>query len=264
MPIGVCKLCLKERELQKSHFIPQEIFKRVQGIKGKDRNPVVMTRAISLRTSEQLQDYLLCAECEGRFNRGGEQWMLRMMGSGNRFPLRDRLVLALPGRQLPDSSKYSGVKLGIDTQRIAYFALSVVWRAAAHVWRGTLGGGCSRLILGETEEHIRQYLLGERLFPEDVAVTIHVCTDRVSRGVLLPPADAGSTFGPGIEMTLLGVYFFVFFGNSIETKVREMCCVTGLGRPIYLRSCLNRVMQHYRDLTKVSRKSKGLLEEWPD
>ena len=43
----------------------------------------------------ELCDYIQSATCEELFNKNGENWMLKQVWNGKRFPLRDRLNVAL-------------------------------------------------------------------------------------------------------------------------------------------------------------------------
>ena len=53
----------------------------------------------------------------------------------------------------------SGERIGIDADKVAYYALSVVWRAAVHRWK-TIGQQTTSVVLGSEEENIRKYLIG--------------------------------------------------------------------------------------------------------
>jgi hypothetical protein len=84
---------------------------------------------------------------------------------------------------------------GIDRQKLGYFALSVFWRGSVHVWRGS-SKKAPVIQLGEYEEPIRRYLLGETPFPAGIAVMPFVCTDQFSQSVFYEPSrgnDADAT-----------------------------------------------------------------------
>jgi len=75
--------------------------------------------------TKQVTGYLLCSECEERFSAHGEDWMMRQVWNGKRFPLLDWLNVAVEKRRSADALIYSGTTVGIDTDKLAYFALSV-------------------------------------------------------------------------------------------------------------------------------------------
>ena len=264
MPEGTCKLCLKTRILQDSHFMPKSSFKRLRDPKSQNPNPIVVTPKKTTKTSKQMKDYLLCAECEDRFNSGGESWMLKMIGHGKRFPLRDRLSVAIPEFKGDEAVQYSGLKTGIETDKLGYFALSVLWRGAVHEWKGPLGDKSSRLDLGAAEEPIRGYLLGETGFPSDVAVIVNICTDRTTREILLQPFPSDGQYGRAFEMVFLGVHFFIVVGPGMNPVVRDMCCVTSKVNRLFVRDCFDRSQAHYLSLAPTSKRSRDIEQEWPD
>ena len=132
MELGICKLCGLERELQDGHYMPRGLYKRLREEHRKNPNPVVITKDVTFRTSKQATDYVLCKECEGKFNRGGETWLMASVAHGKRFPLLDRLRVSVPMHNLSESVSYSGTRAGINTDELGYFALSMVWRGAVH------------------------------------------------------------------------------------------------------------------------------------
>src|SRR6266849_165054 len=73
---GQCKLCLQNRELRKSHFMPAALWAGARDRSLKNPNPVVMTATVSKTSSNQLWTRLLCSACEDRFNRNGERYVL--------------------------------------------------------------------------------------------------------------------------------------------------------------------------------------------
>jgi hypothetical protein len=76
MPQGTCRLCRKTSDLQDSHLVPKAFYKLARAAGDKNPNPIVVTPKLQIKTSKQVSDYLLCRECEVRFNRGGEQWVI--------------------------------------------------------------------------------------------------------------------------------------------------------------------------------------------
>jgi hypothetical protein len=74
--------------------------------------------------------YMLCPDCESRFSEQGENWVARQVYNGKDFPLLDRLNVALPLETTPHLQIFDGADAGIDTGKLAYFTLSMVWRAS--------------------------------------------------------------------------------------------------------------------------------------
>ena len=206
-----------------------------------------MTARASATSSKQITDYVLCADCEDLFNKNGETWMMKQVWNGKCFPLRDRLDLALPLYGLDDSLAFSGVAAGIDTNKLGYFALSVIWRGAVHQWK--LQSKTTVLNLGTSEEPVRQFLHGDAPFPSDVVIIATVCGDRYSWGVFYTPKRTGGISGPPwFDMLVLGVHLTVFVGDSLPPLLRERCCVKSAHKLIFQSDCSREAMRAFAQL----------------
>ena len=258
MPIGVCKLCLNARPLQKSHLIPAAMYKYLLDPKKKNDNPVVVGRNITATSSRQVSHHLLCSGCEDLFNKNGERWMLKQVWNGKTFPLRDRLAVALHLHAFPSVHVYSGASAGIDTDKLGYFALSVIWRAAVRTWNTPFGGTTRLLNLGNLEDPIRMFLLGQGPFPSDIVVMVHVCTDRESIGSFYMPSAVRGNPVPSFGFQTLGILFRIFVGRTIPPAVREFCCVRSTRRLLFQRDCSEKTREAFRQLMATSRPAKGL------
>lgn len=115
LPQGTCKLCHQTKDLRDSDFIPAAMYKYIRATSLKNPNPVVVGPGRTIRTSEQVRDYLLCAECEDRFNKNGEQEVLKWACKRDRFPLEDRFAVALAHHQMGAASAFSGSAIGVNT-----------------------------------------------------------------------------------------------------------------------------------------------------
>lgn len=67
MPIGRCKLCEEERELQLSHILPAFVFRWQRESSGNGHIRLGMKP--NKRVQDGLKRYWLCLECEGRLNK---------------------------------------------------------------------------------------------------------------------------------------------------------------------------------------------------
>ena len=137
MQQGICKLCLRERQLQASHLIPRALYKKARGTgKTGNQDPTVVTLDRRWQSSFQPKDYVLCRQCEARFSEHGEHYTMGLVSQQDgTFPLLDMLSNAprrLPG---PARTIYTIKDTpNIDRERLAYFAMSVFWRASVHTW----------------------------------------------------------------------------------------------------------------------------------
>src|SRR5947208_4164630 len=101
--IGKCKLCVREGvELQGSHFLPKGAYKRLRDSTSKNPNPYLLTVKGAVQTSWQMKAPLLCRDCEQRFQKSGENWVLKhcLQGDGS-FPLASILASRSPDVSLP-------------------------------------------------------------------------------------------------------------------------------------------------------------------
>jgi hypothetical protein len=74
--LAQCKLCLKERHLQKSHLVPRAYYKLLRPPGADDPNPITADAETTRTSQEQLAKHLLCASCEDLLNKNGERWVL--------------------------------------------------------------------------------------------------------------------------------------------------------------------------------------------
>jgi len=240
MPTGQCALCLKQRPIIKSHFIAAGFQRRLRTPGVKDQRPVAMTATITKLNDRPVQEQLLCYHCDQRLARYGENWMMKNAFDGKTFPLLEKVRLAIPisAYSFPDALAYSGDWLGIDTEKLAYFALSMLWRAAVREWRISRTETLSVEISEFRKEAMRRYLLGETPFPTAFAVMATVCTDRMSQGNIFAPCEVlGGAWRPAYGLLVLGIYFRIFIGANLPRAVRYKCCVTSPHKIIFLRNC---------------------------
>jgi hypothetical protein len=218
---GICRLCLEPRELQQSHYMPAALYPRDQKLQ-------YATRVGSGVVSHHMKAPLLCRDCEGMFDRNGESEVLRHIApkSVKRFPLHEKLRLALPREDHPELSRFAGYDVGLDMDRFAYFTLSVVWRGAVHDWKLLDGTVRPRMELGGFEEPIRQYLSGRTQLPPDTAVIVIVCSDDESRTTWMTPAVHVEANCLNVRFLARGVFFRAMMGRHLPEFFRDICCTS--------------------------------------
>jgi hypothetical protein len=236
---GVCKLCLLDGELVKSHFMPAKMYAYIRrGSRSTHDHPVVKGRRITAMTAQQVKDYVLCMDCEDLFNKNGETYTLQWMWNGEDFRLFDRLSLAQEVRTSDKYTAYSGTAIGVDTDKLAYFGLSILWRAGVHTWNTAFGEKSNRMDLGDFEEPIRRFLQGAGSFPADVAVLVTVCSDRNSQRYFYMPQRVTNI--PGIvaySFLTLGIHFMIYTMNNLAPGFLGACCASSDKRLIWMRDC---------------------------
>jgi hypothetical protein len=218
--IGICKLCLEEKPLQESHYIPAALYP-------KNATLEYLTPVASGIVEEHVTFPLLCWDCEQRFSRNGESDVLRYIAAKSKknFPLQERMESAVALEKYSDIELYSGLDLGLDMDKFAYFMLSVVWRGAVHSWKKFDGTYTTPLPLGAFTEPVRQYLLGRSLLL-DTAVIVIVCDDFTSRRHWFPPAANTEANCLNFRFPALGVFFRVVMGPRLPKCFRDYCCTS--------------------------------------
>jgi len=137
--IGSCGLCRATAPLQESHLLPRAIYRDLRTPDLADPNPIRILRGKTDISQAQVTAQLLCGECEQRFNKGGERYVLRNAFRGpGRFGFFDLLRNATPLPQYPSRTVYSGLSVpGLEMDRLVYFGASVFWRGSATKFRNT-------------------------------------------------------------------------------------------------------------------------------
>ena len=110
--IGECRLCREKKSLLLSHFLPAAIFKMLRDERRNVKGPILLTATVTAPTPRQMFDPLLCAVCEDRLNRNGEAYVLGQMCHKTRFPLLERLRVALYFELTARPRVYSGPQVG--------------------------------------------------------------------------------------------------------------------------------------------------------
>jgi hypothetical protein len=202
-------------------------------------NPILFTPAISIQTSAQVSDYLLCKDCEGRLSSRGEKWIVEnCWRSADNFPLRTMLENAEPmhvGKS--DLAIYAGWTInGIDIPRVVYFGASVFWRAAARKWSPIVRQVPTTLDLGPYREEFRMFLLDEVAFPKNAALLVTVSSTKdegANEGVLFPYHSKKESGCNQYRFLIPGIIFQLFVGKTMPVTLRACCVAQSDRHPIF-------------------------------
>ena len=171
-----------------------------------------MTPKLIRLTQDQIHDHVFCQACEARLNTGGEHYLMSLVADGKKFRLRDMLRVCKP---IPSGPylRFSGRQAGVDTAKLAYFAISLLWRGAVHPWH-TLEDQTTQVKVGSRLEEMRRYLLSETPLPPDIVVFTLVCLDSLSQmNNTAPYLVGGYEHENRFEMLLSGIVFHVAIGR---------------------------------------------------
>jgi len=106
----------------------------------------------------------MCSACEDRFSENGENYVVPRLNNSCRFPLLDRLKLALPLYTTATNTAFICAAVGPSGEKIGYFGLSILWRAAVRAWRMFDGDATSVTLDPEHQELVRTYLVANLCF----------------------------------------------------------------------------------------------------
>ena|ERR1700733_11773040 len=231
--LGECRLCLEQTELQFSHLLPKALY-RIVGSGTDPAHPDTVQISLNERrkSSEQSRRHILCASCEQRINQNGEKWVLHNCYRGRgTFRLRDDMrkrSLLSPGS---DIETYSASVEEAD--KLAFFSLSVVWRASVCDWprRGQMYHSIN---LGPYQEKLRKYLTGEADVPRSVAVTVILSQlDTPVLAFSFPVSYRVDAYRCH-RFHIPGMSFVVAIGNEVPRDWVDTCVLRSPFRPVFV------------------------------
>lgn len=225
----------------------------------KNPHPVIVSSGFKGRSSYQYKAHLLCEKCELRFSVNGEEWILKncCRDIDGRFPLREALYQTAPlETDEGGGATFSTAMAHVDWEKLAYFAISVFWRASVHDW--PLGNQRVRRIdiSPAYKEQLRQYLLGEAAFPKQAVLWAWVSA--LSKPLLAVkfPTDIKRNV---LFVNLAGMRFDLLLGHRIEAEFFRGCLVHAPQHPIFVSSVIDKVMATQM-MQKVKAEGKTLRE----
>lgn len=266
---GKCALCLASAKLCRSHYLGR-VLHSLSSVNRE--HPVVMTPDLVTSTPRQVWAHLLCSDCERLLNDTGEKPVQALFNDKHdNFPLLNRMELALPmkfrssfklslgGLLCPDVDgtlassyvPYSGAGMGINTEALAYYALSVLWKGSAHSWK-TLQGQESTVAIGKYQEAIRCYLRAEAGFPDGVYVIATVCTDKGSQGMVFAPSLVADSRFPMYSLLVRGLWFHVITTDNAP-GLSELCCYRSAKRVLFKEDCGQRFLEAASHIHKTAK-----------
>jgi hypothetical protein len=185
-------------------------------------NPILMAKGSVAQISHQLTDYVLCNDCEGLFDRNGENWVVSKMARLDRFPLWELMNTSKPVAVDGEGATFDGVSIpGIKMEKLVYFGLSVFWRGSAPPLRDRRGPVLG-ITLGPYEEEIRKFLLSEAPFPENVAIVISTSPTKHATLGAFAPTRADLPF-PAYLFYVPGIQFVLAAGARVSEELRGEC-----------------------------------------
>ncbi len=239
---GKCRLCLEQGELQHSHFLPKVLY-RLIGSSTDPTHPdtVQLTLHSRRKSSEQARRHILCTCCEQRFNYNGEGWVLWNCYRGRgRFRFRSELQKRAT---LDSTFEFEAYPAHEDeVALLAYFCLSVVWRASLCDWpcRGEM---YRQIDLGPYQEEIRKYLKGESGAPQGVGVMVVLSGLEQARLEMCFPSSYRSASCHCYRFHIPGMTFVATVGGTRSFLAEDRTSVLRPPNPIFLGTIGDRLAQ---------------------
>jgi hypothetical protein len=224
-----------------------------------------MSRKVSIQSDHQMKQPLLCSACERRFSELGENYVVPLLSNDRSFPLLDKLKLAIPLYISQTNAAFVSPALGVLPEKLGYFGLSILWRAAVRPWR-TFDGNTTSVCLDPTHlEVVRAYLAGEIAFPDSkVAVIASIATDFLSQNLCLVPARV--TENPMIVYRLLtkGLEYRFVFGQDHPPELRAISCLGSGPGLIFLTDASANTLASCDSLMKTTAIKGSLVDGTPE
>ncbi len=258
MPIQKCPMCLATKNVVSSHLHPAALYAYCRN--ADDESPMRVGDGVVIQTDRQLQDYLLCLECEDILNKGGEMWVNPKLATIQKsFPLYD-IVMKGPAAHADEKGGlyFAALNPEIDVEKLTHFAMGIFWKASVHSWKGNEK---SPLIqLGPYGETIRTWLRDESAFPKYVCLTVLVARPENALIVLTGPTERLPGRWHSFSLSVPGIMFTLEVGKQIDLEMRMTCFHENPMHPIFISDDVmgvawNKLGEHFRE----SRKTKGYL-----
>jgi hypothetical protein len=240
--VGICRLCQRERELHASHLLAAGFYRLARTPADVNPNPIVATASVAIKSSREIKSPLLCLECEERFSRHGEEWILTNCLRGpSEFCLQAALIQQQPIYVDPHETfavLAGNSTPGVNCDQLAYFAASVFWRAAAHTWAVDKEHRL-KLSLGPYEDELRLFLLDRSEFPRDAVLLVGVAqTARLENFTALPTLVGRGHFRT-YWFKVPGITFRLLVGRAIDVQHRHCCFVRSPERRIFVGNVID-------------------------
>lgn len=228
MAIGVCKMCLLDKELVSSHLMPAALYDYCRNL---ECSPI-RVGAKAYPTDRQIETYLLCSGCEAVLNRGGETWVIPKFATMERkFPLFELLTEGPPPQSQDGADIYFAANTGINAEKLTHFVMGIFWKAAVHRWK--CDDRITNIELGPYADGIRKWLLGKDRFPEHICLQIAMSTPAKAQILFVNPYEGRRSDWHSFFVYVLGVLFVMHVGKQVR-DVSELCFYQNPGHPIWV------------------------------
>jgi hypothetical protein len=128
----------------------------------------------------------------------------------------------------------------IDRDKLAYFAISVFWRASIHTWELESGEKVKIELGAKYNEELRNYLRGATPVPRNVSLQVVVCSDQLNRATFFAPAENQKHKDRTFIFVARGIMYFFRVSNTLADYQKRLSIVNSAERWITKRDCGNK------------------------
>jgi hypothetical protein len=251
-------MCLETKNVVSSHLYPAALYPYFRNANGE--SPIRVADGVVMLTDSQVQDYLLCLECEDILNKGGETWVNSKLATIQKFfPLYDLLMKVPAAFQDEKGGTYwAAQNSNIDVEKLTHFAMGMFWKAAVHTWK--IGRETIGIELGPYADPMRLWLRGECPFPKNVNLAVAVARPENLLVVLTGPTKQSTKRWNSFSLQVPGLLFTLHLGRLIDVEMKDCCFHENPMHPMFIaddvmEALWNKLGKHYRE----SRKTKSYL-----
>jgi hypothetical protein len=252
-------MCLETKRVVSSYLHPAALYAYCRA--ADNTSPMRVGDGVVMITDRQMQDYLLCEECEDVLSKGGETWTNPKLATINKtFPLYD--ILRKRSAAYEDESGglyFASDNPEIQVEKLTHFALGIFWKASVHPWKANQRD--PMIQLGPYSNGLRLWLRGDSTFPKDVSLSVTVARPDRALVILSGPTQTDSkNRWRSFSLYLPGLAFTLRAGKLIDLETRMTCFHENPSHPILVSDDVmgvmyKRIAEHYGE----SRKTKGFL-----
>ena len=270
---GVCKLCCKHAELKHSHIVPDFYIRSLEERENTGSHGIAQPTSIALSTRADFRDgpkqrgywekrlglkeYLLCEECEGKFQKL-EIYARHLFYGNSPAPLK-KLILgeSIFVEPIDKTGKLLDVRdVTVDYAKIKLYQMSLLWRASV-----ATGEFFRTVNLGAKHEaKLQQFLVRCDPSAEDEYPCVIIdlryedggCEDHI-----LQTTAHRDDQGQRIYSMILGGFQFLYSVSAHQaTEVFQNCSVRPNGKMRLLVGNAEVVLQKWATLLKDAGKLK--------
>lgn len=229
--------------LRDSHFLSAGIYRILRDDNEKNPNPWLLSGKTAVQSSRQMKARLLCPDCEQRFSKFGENWVLKhCLRKDGSFPLASSLSSRTPDLSSPENPTkiyYASGIPEIDISALAYFAASIFWRGSIHPWNDDRS---IPVELGPFQEQFQQYLMGLQPFPKDSSLWVVVREGKEIDRLTYAPIGARQGNFHAYKFPMPGLAFSLAVSKNIPANHRARCLVHGQGNPVIVTTLIDKLL----------------------